>query len=81
MIDFAGLLQPQVALRFTPDSTYDDAAIWAIQHFQPDYIVLRQETLPRVARDSALRERCRLVQALSAPAYATPLEIYNCPRT
>ena len=74
MIDFAGLLQPQVALRFTPDSTYDDVAIWAIQHFQPNYIVFRQEALPRLAQDSSLRKHCRLVQALSAPTYAIPLE-------
>jgi arabinofuranosyltransferase len=81
MIDFAGLLQPQVALRLTPDTTYDDAAIWAIQHFQPDYIVFRPDTLPRLAQDSSLRKHCRLVHALSAPAYAIPLEIYACRRT
>lgn len=81
MIDFAGLIQPQVALRFTSDSTYDDAAIWAIQHFQPDYVVFRTETLPRFAQDASLRKHCRLVQALSDPAFPTPLEIYACRRT
>ena len=78
MIDFAGLLQPQVALRLTPETTYDDAAIWAFQQFQPDYVVLRRDSLPRLAQDPALRERCRLVHTLTDPAYATPLEIYAC---
>lgn len=78
MIDFAGLLQPEVALRLMPETTYDDAAIWAFQQFRPDYLVLRRDSLPRFEQDLALRERCRLVYTLSDPAYATPLEIYAC---
>ena len=81
MIDFAGLLQPQVALRLGADTTYDDAAIWAIQHFQPDYVVFRPEALPRLAQDAALHQHCQLVQAFADPAYTTPLEIYACSRT
>jgi hypothetical protein len=80
MIDFAGLLQPQVALRLLPDTTYDDAAIWAFQQYQPDYLVLRRDSLPRFEHDSALQERCRLVYSLSDSGYATPLEIYACSR-
>jgi hypothetical protein len=80
MIDFAGLLQPQVALRLTPTSTYDDAAIWAFQQFQPNYVVLRRDSMPRLAQDSALQERCRLVHTINDLEYATPLEIYVCRR-
>jgi hypothetical protein len=80
MIDFAGLLQPEVALRLAPTTTYDDAAIWAIQQYQPDYIVLRPESLPRLAQDGGLQQRCRLVHSVADPAYVTPLQIYACSR-
>lgn len=40
MIDFAGLVQPDVARRFTPTSTYQESAVWAIQTYRPDYVVL-----------------------------------------
>jgi hypothetical protein len=78
MIDFAGLLQPQVALRLLPETTYDDAALWAFQQYRPDYLVIRRDSLPRFEQDPALRERCRLVHTLSDPANAAPLEIYAC---
>lgn len=81
MIDFAGLLQPQVALRLAPTTTYDDAAIWAIQQFQPDYVVLRPESLPRLAQDAGLQKRCQLVHSVADPTYATPLQIYACSRS
>jgi hypothetical protein len=81
MIDFAGLLQPEVALRLSPTTSYDDAALWAIQRFQPDYVVFRPGTLPRIAQDASLRKRCRLIQELGTPDYAIPLEIYACSRT
>ncbi len=40
MVDFAGLIQPEVARRFTADSTYQESAAWAIQNYRPDYVVL-----------------------------------------
>jgi hypothetical protein len=42
MIDFAGLIQPDVARQFGPDTTYQDSASWAIQVYEPDYVVLPQ---------------------------------------
>jgi hypothetical protein len=81
MIDFAGLIQPDVALRITPTSTYDDIALWAIQRYQPDYLVIRPETLPRLLDDPKIKRRCHAIQSFDGPAYATPLAIYNCVRT
>ncbi len=42
IIDFAGLIQPEVARQMTPASTYADTAAWAIQTYQPDYVLLHQ---------------------------------------
>lgn len=46
MIDFAGLIQPDVARRLTPASTYQDSAVWAIQTYRPDYVVLPAGSFP-----------------------------------
>jgi hypothetical protein len=43
MVDFAGLIQPEVAQQLAPGRTYEDSATWAIQTYRPDYVVLRRE--------------------------------------
>jgi hypothetical protein len=40
------LIQPDVARRLTPSGTYQDSAAWAIQAYQPDYVVLPAGTFP-----------------------------------
>lgn len=40
MVDFAGLIQPEVADQMTIDSTYDDTAVWAVNTYQPEYLAL-----------------------------------------
>ena len=46
MVDFAGLIQPEVAAQLTPNTTYDDAALWAAQHYHPEYLVLQEGGFP-----------------------------------
>jgi hypothetical protein len=48
MIDFAGLIQPEVARRFTPTTTYQESAAWTIQTYQPDYVVLQPDAFANV---------------------------------
>ena len=35
MVDFAGLIQPEVAEQMQVDTTYDDTAIWAVKNINP----------------------------------------------
>ncbi|MFN2225770.1 MAG: hypothetical protein ACK2UY_05675 [Anaerolineae bacterium] len=42
VVDFAGLIQPEVARRFTPSTTYQESATWTIQDYEPDYVLLHQ---------------------------------------
>jgi hypothetical protein len=42
MIDFAGLIQPEVSKQMRANSTYSDTAKWAITRYQPEYLVLYQ---------------------------------------
>jgi hypothetical protein len=40
MVDFAGLLQPEVSQQLARTSTYQDTTAWAIQRYVPDYVLL-----------------------------------------
>jgi hypothetical protein len=44
MIDFAGLLQPSVALRFSATATYQESTTWAVQTYRPDYVLLAPDS-------------------------------------
>ena len=48
LVDFAGLIRPDVARQFSPSTTYDDAAVWALDRYRPEYIVLRTGTMQRL---------------------------------
>ena len=81
MIDFAGLIQPEVALKFGPTNSYDDAALWATEHFRPDFLVLADGTLPRLEESLGAMNHCRPVETFSDPAYGVRLSVYGCAST
>lgn len=70
IIDFGGLLQPDIAQQLTPTTTYEDAATWAAMQYQPDYIVLKPGALP-------LFEQNFLPQCQRIP-WSAGLDIYHC---
>lgn len=79
IIDFAGLIQPETALRLTPTTTYTDAAIWAAQTFHPDYMVTHGNNLVahlQHAADSSVV--CQEVQRFHSPDFVNPLIVYHC---
>jgi len=49
MIDFAGLIQPEVAQQLGKATTYAEPTAWAIQALAPDYVVLHREAFAGVA--------------------------------
>lgn len=79
MIDFAGLIQPEVAERLAPESTYEDVAIWAVESYQPDYLVLQEGLFPNLEQTYTSRF-CTPVQRFSGDYYQYPwnLEIHKC---
>lgn len=40
VVDFAGLIQPEVARQFQPDSTYQTSALWALETYKPSFVLL-----------------------------------------
>jgi len=81
MIDFAGLIQPEVSALFKPQTTYADAAAFAINRYQPDYLVLREGDFPQLENSSVV-QNCQLVQRFEGLRYhfARNLTVYDCRR-
>ncbi len=79
MVDFAGLLDPLIAAQLGPQSTYEDAALWAVHRYRPDYIVLRRGDFPRL--EAQLQSACRVEHVLRGADYGYDgvLRIYACP--
>lgn len=79
MIGFAGLIQPDVAQQLSQEATYQDAAIWAVETYQPDYLVLNPQgftTLMGQYVDRNCEERKSFVG--DAYGYKGEIVIYEC---
>ena len=80
VVDFAGLLQPQVAQRLHNSPTYEDAAIWAATNYSPDYIVLVKGDL-RALKQGYLNEFCQVGEHFQSKdyGYGAFINVYACP--
>jgi hypothetical protein len=80
MVDFAGLLQPRVAGQLSAQTTYADAARWAMHNYQPDYLVLQRGYFPELEKDFAAKD-CQIATTFPGNlfGYATDLDVYACP--
>ena len=77
IVDFAGLIQPEVALALTPDATYNDAAQRAFTLYQPDYLVVRIGSLDGFLANVA--EQCKpQIRFFSSSSPTFQLMIYRC---
>jgi hypothetical protein len=52
IVDFAGLIQPDVARRFATATTYQESGSWTIQKYQPDYVLLHRDSFSEVAESA-----------------------------
>lgn len=78
VIDFAGLLQPEVAGQFSPAATYDDTGLWAIERYRPDFLVLHDGGFPKMAAYAA--EHCTLSHRFVGAEYdyGRDLIVFDC---
>ena len=79
MIDFAGLIQPQVSNQLTVQATYEDAALWAVKYYHPDYLVLHENLFPRLEQEYAA-QHCIVIKHFSGKSYgySADLNVYAC---
>ena len=79
MIDFAGLIQPQVSNQLTAQTTYEDAALWAVEHYRPDYLVLHENNFPRLEQ-GYVALHCAAIKRFPGKTYGYPMDlnVYAC---
>ena len=85
MIDFAGLIQPAIAVQLKPGNTYLEAALWAIDSYHPHYLIMDPGAFQEIERrfanqGNALGSLCNPAKKFEGNLYHSPtdLVIYNC---
>ena len=80
VVDFAGLIQPDVAHQMAHASTYEDTAIWAVTHFKPEIVLVHQGGFPRLEA-TILEPDCQNIETIPGKnfGYQSNLLIYRCP--
>lgn len=68
IVDFAGLLQPEIARQLPGAQGYETAALYTVDQFHPDYVVLHQNLYPRL-EDRLAEIACTPVHFLSGEDY------------
>ena len=76
IIDFAGLIQPEVHEHMSRESTYYDTATWAVQTYRPDVLVLRRDWFPSWQED--VLASCRSRQDFLQQGTDFEFTIYEC---
>jgi len=77
MVDFAGLIQPDVALQMRYETTYEDTALWAVRQYHPDFLVLNPTWFPRLMAQW-VNPFCEPLQRFTRPEYPGELVVYRC---
>ena len=79
IIDFAGLIQPEVADLFAPQITYQNTAIWAITMYKPRILVLHSGSFPYLEQ-TFVADNCTRAKKFPGKetGYSQDLIIYKC---
>jgi hypothetical protein len=79
MIDFAGLIQPLVAMQMRRDTTYEDTALYAVERYRPDFLVLQDRSFERLEQ-GYVAQSCVRVKHFSGAEYhySADLSVYSC---
>jgi MFS family permease len=77
MIDFAGLIQPEIARQMSPDTTYDHTALWATKNYRPAYLVIPTGWFTEMTQSEWFKEEYEIAAQLFETDYpANPVRIY-----
>lgn len=77
MIDFAGLIQPDVGQQMRYETTYEDTAIWAVHQYHPNYLVLNPGWFPRLMEE-VVKQACTPLKEFTRADYPGILVVYTC---
>ena len=76
---FAGLIQTEVGEQLTFESTYEDAALWALSRYHPEHLVLHAGVFPK-PEQGYVNDHCQEVQRFKGDLYGyhEDLIIFYC---
>lgn len=74
MVDFAGLIHPDVAAKLSEFPTYDDAAIWTFNNLKPHYLVLQDNLFPGLEQ-LILNSECDVKNIFPGIRYDYPFDL------
>lgn len=79
MVDFAGLIRPKVAAQLTGGSTYEHAAVWAVDYYRPRYLVLFAGDFLQL-QQGYVAQHCHLAKKFTGNQYSFDrnLLVYDC---
>lgn len=79
IIDFAGLIRPDIAQYLAHNITYLDAAEYVLRRYQPDFLVLNSEAYPNTL-NSLLHSACRRVKRFPGAyyGYGADIDVFDC---
>jgi hypothetical protein len=79
IVDFAGLIQPAVAARLAPATDFEAAALWAVDRYQPDFLVLHAGGFPNLEQ-GWVAANCSLAERFPGSRFdfANDLLVYDC---
>lgn len=79
MIDFAGLLQSEIAAQLATSQNYDKLAARVSEQYQPDFLVVRKGSSPEL-ENSYIANKCLAAHRIQGDSSGYPgnLVIYDC---
>jgi arabinofuranosyltransferase len=79
MVDFAGLIQPDIAAQIGPNKSYADSAWFAVNKFRPDYLVLHANHFPRLEIEYCRQACLKVKRFIGAEyGYSADMDVYQC---
>jgi len=79
MIDFSGLLQPDIVGQLSPEHTYQDAARWALKKYKPEFVIVHKGIFPEI-EENYLANHCNLVKQFPGDDYnyRQTMQVFAC---
>jgi hypothetical protein len=79
MIDFTGLLQPEIAAQFRPGGSFPETAVWAAERYNPDVLVLASGRF-NALQNEYIRDRCEEAAEFAGADYGydRDMVVYVC---
>lgn len=78
IIDFAGLLQPDVIIDAPSGAGYDGAALLAWNRYEPEFVAMLHPGIPTLLDDGRFQDECQIAATFTRPEIVEVMDIWDC---